>query len=470
MSIQIRFEAHCTTFDNEAKRASGWNDVALSPLGLKQAEELGERNKGKEYAAVFCSDLQRSYKTAEIAFDGTDIPIIKDKRLRECDYGQLTQHPSKEIESEKPKRIDTPFPGGESYRDTVKRMESFLSDLRKNYAGKSILIIGHRATQYGLDHLIKNIPLETVVTTPFTWQPGWEYEMGEVVGMDETERKMRADLSKRVKKVCCPVFIESNFLGKGHSDKNPNGTMTFIKYKKAMYCCTCKHVVDVAVNESGEKPKSMQIHANRMIFNIHAPLVRPNKKGAEEFIYYPAFKVVPEKDIAIREIPYEWYSSILAPKKDLEYIDLDNYKEIDCSSINIVHAFGWLSEHKKILDNQVLVELADVTVGLDFDVRSDILTLHSELSQKHGFFFSGMSGGPVLYHNDGNGEITFIGLIFEGSPSSSRANKNNGAFTTDNDLFFRCNKLTPERFESWLKLARWNFEADPRYKGFKLHE
>lgn len=102
--ITIIFEAHSTTLDNEAHLSSGHNDVALSALGEQQAKELGNRYKDQNFDAIFCSDLQRSFKTAEIAF-GKRFPIIKDKRLRECDYGDLTQHPSAEVDPEKPKRI-----------------------------------------------------------------------------------------------------------------------------------------------------------------------------------------------------------------------------------------------------------------------------------------------------------------------------------------------------------------------------
>ncbi len=179
--IKIIFEAHGTTFDNEAHLASGFNDVELSPLGITQARELGERYKDEHFDMIFCSDLQRSYKTAEIAFGDyvgvQPLQIIKDSRLRECDYGDLTQHPSEEIDKEKPNRIHTPFPNGESYTDTNARMKDFLADLSKNYDGKKVMIIGHRATQYALDYFLKNIPLEQSVSTPFKWQPSWEYEL-----------------------------------------------------------------------------------------------------------------------------------------------------------------------------------------------------------------------------------------------------------------------------------------------------
>lgn len=46
--ITIIFESHGTTFDNENHLSSGWFDVELSPLGEKQAKELGERCKEKK--------------------------------------------------------------------------------------------------------------------------------------------------------------------------------------------------------------------------------------------------------------------------------------------------------------------------------------------------------------------------------------------------------------------------------------
>ena len=172
----IIFESHGTTFDNEAHKSSGHFDVELSPLGVRQSKEMGERYKDQYFDAIFCSDLQRSYKSAEIGF-GNKFKIIQDPRLRECDYGDLTQHPSVEVDAEKPNRINEPFPNGESYEQAAARMKTFLDDLRSNYNGKNVMIIGHRATQYGLEHWIKNIPLNEVIPAPWKWQPGWTYEL-----------------------------------------------------------------------------------------------------------------------------------------------------------------------------------------------------------------------------------------------------------------------------------------------------
>lgn len=172
--VTIIFESHVTTFDNENHLASGHFDVGLSPLGIKQAKELGQRYKNDHFDVIFCSDLQRSFKTAEIAF-GNKFPIIQDKRLRECDYGDLTRHPSSEVDPLKVRYITEPFPNGESYDQALERIKDFLEDLKKNYDGRKVMIIGHRATQYGLEHWIKGIFLKDVILASWEWQPGWVY-------------------------------------------------------------------------------------------------------------------------------------------------------------------------------------------------------------------------------------------------------------------------------------------------------
>lgn len=176
MSVEIIFEAHGTTYDNEAHISSGHNDVDLSPLGIEQSYELGNRYLDAHFDAIFCSDLKRSYKSAEIAF-GDKFSVIKDQRLRECDYGDFTRHLSVEVDSEKPKRIITPFPNGESYEQTTKRMKDFLYDLADKYSGKKVMIIGHRATQYGLECVINGKSISEAVTAPWKWQPGWSYRL-----------------------------------------------------------------------------------------------------------------------------------------------------------------------------------------------------------------------------------------------------------------------------------------------------
>jgi broad specificity phosphatase PhoE len=174
--ITIYFESHATTEDNEAKLAAGWFDALLSPLGKEQAKDLGVRYKDKHIDAIFCSDLRRSYETAQIAF-GETYPIMQDRRLRECNYGDMSRDLKNYVDAYKEQALTKPYPNGESFLDTSARMKSFLEDLLKDYDGKTVMIIGHRATQYGLDEWVKGLSLRDAVLGPWQWQPGWTYEL-----------------------------------------------------------------------------------------------------------------------------------------------------------------------------------------------------------------------------------------------------------------------------------------------------
>jgi len=184
MPVKILFVSHATTLDNETDKSSGWFDVCLSPLGYQQAHEMGERNSDRHIDAIFCSDLQRSYLSAEIGFAGRitrmdgapGIPIFRDARLREIDYGDLTRADTS-LTKQKTEHIEISFPNGESYTDSNARMKDFLDELCANYDGKTVLVVGHRATQYALEHFILGIPMTDVVAAKFKWQPWWEYSL-----------------------------------------------------------------------------------------------------------------------------------------------------------------------------------------------------------------------------------------------------------------------------------------------------
>ena len=177
--VRLVFESHGTSLDNEAGLASGWFDVALSATGEEQARTLGARWHDDQLAAVFCSDLSRSFRTAEIAFGDRSLPIIRDARLRECDYGDLTRQPASEIEQRRLLHLADPFPNGESYQQVVDRVSEWLSEALQNLGAATILIIGHRATYYALEHLLNRVTLGQAVTSPWTWQPGWTYHLPE---------------------------------------------------------------------------------------------------------------------------------------------------------------------------------------------------------------------------------------------------------------------------------------------------
>jgi broad specificity phosphatase PhoE len=174
--IEFLFETHATSRDNELQRASGHHDAPLSDRGEQQAVVLGARYGTRPLAAVYCSDLQHSYRTAEIAFAGRDIAIMRTALLRECDYGRFTRRPNYEVEAVRTRHVVEPFPGGESHSDVVQRVRQFFKGLRTaELDGQLMVVIGHRATYYALEHLLGRAALAEAVAAPWHWQPGWTY-------------------------------------------------------------------------------------------------------------------------------------------------------------------------------------------------------------------------------------------------------------------------------------------------------
>ena len=171
--LELIYETHATTTHNESGHATGWLPGELSGHGREQAVQLGERRSDVD--AVFSSDLGRALETVAIAFAGTDVPVFYDWRLRECDYGVLNGAPVGELEMAK--HVDVPYPGGESYRDVVVRVSSFLDDVRRGWDGKRIVVVSHAAPRWALQHLLEGVPLEELVGAPFDWQPGWEFRL-----------------------------------------------------------------------------------------------------------------------------------------------------------------------------------------------------------------------------------------------------------------------------------------------------
>jgi broad specificity phosphatase PhoE len=173
--IELWYETHSTTLDNEQGIATGWLPGELSGAGRRQARELGERIRERRLDVLYVSDLARALETATLAVGDTGLTVIVDERLRECNYGELNGCPIERLAAERSRRIDTPFPGGESYCDVVERTASFLSDLAEQRNGQRVGVIAHSANRWALEHLLHSCGFGELVEAPFAWQPGWRF-------------------------------------------------------------------------------------------------------------------------------------------------------------------------------------------------------------------------------------------------------------------------------------------------------
>jgi alpha-ribazole phosphatase/probable phosphoglycerate mutase len=180
MAIKITYFVHCSSLDNKKGVSSGWFDSPLSEEGVRQSSELKDKIKDKKFDVVFCSDLLRAIDSAQLTFQGI-VPIISDKRLRECNYGDFNAKPVNIVEPMHEKFISEKFPNGESYEDVKARVADFLEFLKKNYSGKNVAIVAHKAPQLSLDVLLKGKTWGEAFAQDWrktkSWQPGWEYKL-----------------------------------------------------------------------------------------------------------------------------------------------------------------------------------------------------------------------------------------------------------------------------------------------------
>ena len=162
--IDLWLEMHAQTHHNAQGVASGHFDVALTPFGREQAQTiLRLRYAHHHYDAAYTSNTQRAYDTACLMFADRPVPLFQDARLRECDYGVYEGRPRAEMEAARLSAIHAPYPNGESYIQVVTRMRGVLSDIAARHDGQSLMLIGHAATLFVLEHLARGRPLEQTV-------------------------------------------------------------------------------------------------------------------------------------------------------------------------------------------------------------------------------------------------------------------------------------------------------------------
>lgn len=110
MAVKITYFVHGTTTDNLEHKSTGWLPGELSQKGIDQSISLKEKVDIKQFDVVFCSDLQRAIDSADYTFGGVK-NIIKDERLRECNYGDFNGLDSNLVKYEE--HIIDKFPNGE---------------------------------------------------------------------------------------------------------------------------------------------------------------------------------------------------------------------------------------------------------------------------------------------------------------------------------------------------------------------
>jgi broad specificity phosphatase PhoE len=122
---------------------TGLTDLPLTPNGERNARRLGDRLKGRQFAKVFTSPLQRAARTCELAGFG-DV-AEKDPALVEWNYGEYEGLRTADILARCPDwdLFSDGCPGGESPGQIAERADRVVQRLRTVSADVLLFSSGH---------------------------------------------------------------------------------------------------------------------------------------------------------------------------------------------------------------------------------------------------------------------------------------------------------------------------------------
>ena len=122
---------------------TGRTDLPLTPRGEENARRLGERLRGRSFARVFTSPLQRAARTCELAGFGAAAQVDPD--LREWDYGAYEGRKTADILRESPgwQLFRDGCPGGERPADVGARADRAIARWRAVEGDVLVFSSGH---------------------------------------------------------------------------------------------------------------------------------------------------------------------------------------------------------------------------------------------------------------------------------------------------------------------------------------
>ncbi len=145
--LLIRHGQTPTTGKTLPGRAKG---LHLAEVGHAQARAVAERlNVMKRLDAIYSSPLERARETAAPLSKARSLPVVIDRGLLECEFGEWTGAELKDL-MKKPEWATVQrypsgfrFPGGESFAEMQTRMSTTVQRLAAAHVGGVIACVSH---------------------------------------------------------------------------------------------------------------------------------------------------------------------------------------------------------------------------------------------------------------------------------------------------------------------------------------
>lgn len=166
---------HGETAWNVDARIQGQLDIGLNEKGHWQARRVGQALAGEPVKAVYSSDLQRAWHTAEPIAHAAGAPVHPVAGLRERHFGMFEGRTFKEIEAAWPEQAThwrrripdwTPPEGGESLLALRARVSQAVHEIAARHTGELIVMVAHGGV---LDALYR-VATGQEVNSPRTWE------------------------------------------------------------------------------------------------------------------------------------------------------------------------------------------------------------------------------------------------------------------------------------------------------------
>ena len=186
---------HGQSVSNAVRRFQGAQDVALSPLGVRQAEALALAIERRRVAHVYASPLERARRTAEIAVAGSGVPVTLVDDLRELSLGDWEGCTVEEIRTQPgdpyTQWIRDPVlclpPGGEPLAEVQARVLRSIDRIAAAHGnGDDVLVVAHGGVISALLAHWLGLPLSSIWRLAVANCSITEIAVPRVVSMNET--------------------------------------------------------------------------------------------------------------------------------------------------------------------------------------------------------------------------------------------------------------------------------------------
>lgn len=164
--MEILLTRHGQTEWNLLKKVQGKADIELNEKGIKQAEETRDSLKNEKIDIILCSPLKRARQTAEIINQGRNMNILINERISERDFGEFEGMSNTDFDYHAfwSYKQNLKYDQAENIKDFFKRVYAFLDAIKKEYVGKTVLIVAHGGVSIPTKCYFEGIPdMETLL-------------------------------------------------------------------------------------------------------------------------------------------------------------------------------------------------------------------------------------------------------------------------------------------------------------------